>query len=63
MQNKIYYSAADIAGMLDISIASAYRIIKKLNAELDSRGYLTLPGKVSVIYFHEKFYGMALERA
>lgn len=63
MQKKIYYCAADIAGMLDISVASAYRIIKKLNKELDSKGYLTLPGKVSVVYFHEKFYGMALAKA
>ena len=43
-------------GLLEISKASAYRIIKKLNTELSSMGYITLGGKVSKKYFDEKYY-------
>lgn len=51
----IYYSAKDIATMLGVSKAKAYEIIRKLNAELDSKGYLTLSGKVSVAYFNKQW--------
>lgn len=54
----IYYSAKDIATMLGVSKAKAYEIIRKLNAELDSKGYLTLSGKVSVAYFNKQWYGL-----
>ena len=55
--SKIYYSAQEIAEMLDISKGSAYAIIKKLNAELEARGFIVIPGKVSKIYFSERWYG------
>lgn len=56
--NKIYYSAKDILEMLDISLSSAYRIIRGLNGELEKAGYIVLQGKVPRIYFHEKWYGL-----
>lgn len=56
---KIYYSAEDIATMLDVSKAKAYNIIKSMNTNLERQGYLTIPGKVSIAYFCERWYGMA----
>lgn len=38
--SKIYYSASEVAEMLDISKASAYNLIKKLNTELEKAGYI-----------------------
>lgn len=55
--SKIYYSAQEIAEMLDISKGSAYAIIKKLNDELEVGGFIVIPGKVSRIYFSERWYG------
>ena len=55
---KVYYSANDIVQMLDISKASAYKIIRQLNDELKSLGYIILQGKVPKAYFHEKWYGL-----
>lgn len=55
---KIYYDVSDIIEMLDVSQSKAYGIINKLNAELDSKGFLTLSGKVSVAYFNKKWYGL-----
>lgn len=58
MNNSIYYKADDIVEMLDVSKATAYSIIRKLNEELQSNGYLTLQGKVAKVYFDEKWYGL-----
>lgn len=55
--NMIYYNADDIAKKLGTSKSSAYGIIRKLNAELEKLGYLTIRGKVSRCYFDEKWYG------
>lgn len=59
MAGKIYYNANDIVEMLNVSKATAYQIIRKLNEELERKGYLTLQGKVAKVYFDEKWYGMA----
>lgn len=58
MAGKIYYNANDIVEMLNVSRATAYSIIRKLNDELQSKGYLTLQGKVAKVYFDEKWYGL-----
>ncbi len=58
MQKKMFVSASEMAECLEISRAHAYKIIKKLNIELEEKGFMTLTGKVSRIYFEEKFYGI-----
>lgn len=39
-----------------IGRTKAYEIIKMLNAELESEGYLTFPGKVPERKFRERLY-------
>lgn len=51
-----FFTAEDVAELLDISKSSAYRIIKKLNAELTDQGKITVAGKISKRYFEEKVY-------
>mgnify|MGYP002514678631 FL=1 len=55
---KVYYSAKDIVDMLDISKASAYKLIRQMNNELQSSGYIILQGKVPRAYFNQKWYGL-----
>lgn len=55
---KIYYSAKDIVDMLDISKASAYKLIRQMNNELQASGYIILQGKVPRAYFNQKWYGL-----
>lgn len=55
---KVYYSAAEIAEMLAISRASAYKIIRNLNKDLESQGFLVIQGKISCAYFRKKWYGL-----
>lgn len=51
-----FLNAEEVAEALGVSLSTAYRIIKKLNGELNSRGYITIPGKVSKKYFADRFY-------
>ena len=55
MESK-FYSAKEVAKILDVSKASAYRIIKKLNEELEADGKIIIAGKISKRYFNEKVY-------
>lgn len=54
----IFYTKDDVAELLGISDAQSYRIIQKLNEELRKKGYVTVAGRISKIYFHEKYYGL-----
>ena len=55
---KIYFSAKDISEMLDISMATSYKLIRSMNEELLALGYIVLQGKVPKQYFKEKYYGL-----
>lgn len=48
----------DVAKELGVSKSYAYKVVQKLNAELQKMGYLTISGRVSRKFFLEKFcYG------
>ena len=51
-----FYTAIEVATILGISRASAYRTIDRLNRELEKKGFFTFSGKVSKKYFHERMY-------
>ena len=54
--SKRYLTATDVAELLGVSRSTAYRIIKRLNSELEKAGKLTVAGKVSAKYFYENTY-------
>lgn len=56
IQESKFLTAKDVASILDVSETSAYRIIKKLNDELNGQGKITISGKISRRYFEEKVY-------
>ncbi|HHX67240.1 MAG TPA: helix-turn-helix domain-containing protein [Gallicola sp.] len=53
-QQPKFYNAADVAEILGVSQTTAYRIIRSLNQELKEQGKITIAGKISSRYFHEK---------
>lgn len=57
MQKQIV-TAKDIMTALEVSESKAYGIIRQLNAELEAKGYITIPGKVPTAFFEEKLYGV-----
>ncbi len=61
MERKLMVTAIEIVSDLGVSRAYAYNLIKRLNAELEEKGYITISGKVSRKYYEEKIYGMQTE--
>ena len=58
--NKIYFTADDVSQMLGVSRGQAYKIIKRLNEELEKK-YIVVAGKVPKKYFSERYYGGVME--
>lgn len=55
MAECMFIKADEIRRLLGISRLKAYQIIRELNAELKSQGYMVLNGKVNRNYFMKKF--------
>ena len=60
MQGCLYYTANEIAEMLGVSRAKAYKVVKELNEELAAQGYIVVAGKVPKKFLADKYYGLAL---
>ncbi|MEA4989038.1 MAG: ICEBs1 excisionase [Anaerovorax sp.] len=56
-ENKIYITASELAESLGVSLGQAYKIIRKLNDELEKDGYITVAGKCPRRYLEKKWYG------
>ena len=54
---KRTYGADEVARLLGVSKAYAYKVIRRLNAELEAEGMLTIPGKVSATYLEARYFG------
>lgn len=49
-----FMRAKDVAEVLGVSKSFAYKVMKKLNAELKAQDYVTIAGRVNKEYFMEK---------
>lgn len=58
MKECLYYTAQEVQEMLGVSRAKAYQVVKKLNEELASMGYIVISGKVPKQFLADKYYGM-----
>ena len=47
----------DVVEQLGVSRSYAYRLMRKLNDELEETGNIVIPGKVSSEYFNERLFG------
>ena len=50
MANSLFIKADEVAELLGVSRAEAYRIIKRLNDQLSSRGFIVVNGRVNRKY-------------
>jgi Mn-dependent DtxR family transcriptional regulator len=57
MANNIFIKADEIAAELGVSKPYAYKLVKKMNTDLEESGFITIQGRVSRKYFLEKIYG------
>lgn len=54
-----YLSAREVAGLLGITEATVYAVIRKWNKEIRSEGCFTKAGSISKTCFAKKYYGFA----
>ena len=54
MASNTFMRVDDVARELGVSKSYAYKVVRKLNAELKEMGYLTVAGRISRKYFLEK---------
>ena len=59
MASKLFISAKEVAQELEVSDSFAYRLVRKLNDELEKQGFVVVKGKISRKYFEERVYGMS----
>ena len=57
MNEKLYYTAMEVAKMVGVGRTTAYNLIRKMNKELSENGYLVVDGKIPRDYFDEKYFG------
>ena len=58
MANGMFMRVDEVAKELGVSVPYAYKVIQRLNAELQEKGCLTISGRVNRNFFTEKFcYG------
>ena len=58
---KAMYNARELAEVLGCSESKSYQFIKEMNEELEKAGYLTLRGKIPIVYVNKRFFGMMEE--
>ena len=54
MFEDYYMTADDVAKALKISKSFAYKVIRKMNAELQEQGFFTMSGRVNKQFFLDK---------
>ncbi len=58
MEKKRFMTATDVKEMLDVSLSYAYKLIRKLNAEQEAEGLVTIKGRISRKYLMKRIYGL-----
>ena len=58
-RKKFLMTVSEIMEELGVSKSFAYKLMQKMNKELENKGFIVINGKVSRKYFEEQFYGMA----
>lgn len=59
--SSVFIRANEVAAELGVSMPYAYKLIQKMNNELKAKGFLTVSGRVSRQYYHERIYGSQAE--
>ncbi|WP_050636530.1 hypothetical protein [Candidatus Stoquefichus sp. SB1] len=61
-ETKLFITPEEIVETTGMSMAYAYKLIKRLNSELEAKGFVTIRGKVSREYFQERVYGVKVKQ-
>lgn len=62
MKQAYYLSATDVAQILNVSLSTAYKVIKEGNAKLEKQKFQTLPGRIPAPMLKKMYYGLDLNQ-
>ena len=51
---KLFMHVSEVAAELGISKSHAYKLVQKMNTEMQEMGYITIAGRINRKYFMEK---------
>lgn len=51
-----YYNVDQVTEIIGMSKPFCYKLVQKLNKELEAKGHITFPGKVPKKYLEERLY-------
>lgn len=54
---KMFMRVEEVAEELEVSVPYAYKLIRRMNAELEKFGCYTIAGRIDRKFFYEHFYG------
>ena len=57
-KRKMYLSMEDVAEVFDILVSFAYRVVERMNADLASKNYYVILGRVPTRYVEDQIYGL-----
>ena len=60
MENR-FMRVEEVAAELGVSSSYAYKVIRELNNELKTKGFVTIAGRINRQYFNERVYGLGKE--
>ncbi len=58
MKQKMFVNAEEVARDLGVSKPFAYKLVREMNEELKSKGFITIAGRISRKYYEERCYGL-----
>lgn len=53
---KMFLRVSDVEEILGVSESYAYKLIRKLNKEMQDMGFQTIQGRIDTKFFYEHFY-------
>ena len=53
---KMFLRVSDVEEILGVSESYAYKLIRKLNKEMQNLGFQTIQGRIDTKFFYEHFY-------
>lgn len=53
---KMFLRVSDVEEILGVSESYAYKLIRKMNHEMEGLGFHTITGRIDAKFFYEHFY-------
>ena len=62
VMEKMFLKVSDVMKVLDVSESYVYKLIRKLNKELENKDCFVMAGHIDRQFFYEHFYGTQKRR-